>query len=215
MLKTFRLLASHARLRNKLPENSRLFPFFLPSQHQKKCRIASCMTLFTNQKEERNHCPGNEGQRGGVSRFRHHHSNEKRKEIEALGGMGALLHLRNKPLENALITKGVLTEVLYHARPLLPEILNRLRDEVKIEVPNPLGITCWHLVQAFAAVALRTLALEHVQHTINSAKGSRAPTARTAMYQDRPLALWFRLFAAKCGVAGGTHHLVALLDQVE
>lgn len=149
-----------------------------------------------------------------VSHFHHYRGKKEIKKTPSAGSV-ALFHLGNKPFEQALIAKCILAQVLYHARSLFSKVFNSLRDEVEVGIPEPIGVVGRILGEISIAMEVCTLSFQHVKNTIDSAKGARPPTARTAMHQHRPLALRLRLLTVEAGVAGGLDDLVALLNQMK
>lgn len=131
---------------------------------------------------------------------------EKRGLLSRCRSIILVPHPGDEPLEHTLITEHKLTQILNHAGSLGSKVFHSFDDQVETR-----GLKSFHV----GVCAAHALSLEHIEHAVDGAEGSGAPTARAAVNQDRSLALRFGLLVSETGGARGPDNLVTLLNQIQ
>lgn len=124
--------------------------------------------------------------------------------------------MQRSPFQNRLVTKYKLTQILHHTRTLSSEILNCLGDQIRRVVINPfLVVVVIILSTVVIRGSFRALLFEHVQYTVDCAKGACPTTTGAAVDHNRPKTWWLGVFGAELDCAVPPGDFVALLNKFQ
>lgn len=124
--------------------------------------------------------------------------------------------MQRSPFQNRFVTKYKLTQILHHTGTLSSEILNCLGDQICGVIIYPfLVVVVIILSTVVIRGSFRALLFEHVQDTVDCAKGACSTTASAAMYHNRPKTCWLGVLSAELYCTAPPGDFVALLDKFQ
>jgi hypothetical protein len=123
--------------------------------------------------------------------------------------------MQRSPFQNRFVTKYKLTQILHHTGTLSSEILNCLGDQIRGVVINPFLVVVVMLSTVVIRGSFRPLLFEHVQYTVDCAKGACSTTSGAAVNHNRPKTWWLGVFSAELDCTAPPGDFVALFNKFQ
>jgi len=124
--------------------------------------------------------------------------------------------MQRSPFQNRLVTKYKLTQILHHTGTLSSEILDCLGDQIRRVVINPFFVVVVIILSTVVIRgSFRALLFEHVQYTIDRAKGACSTTAGAAVDHNRSKTRRLGVLSAELDCTAPPGDFVALLNKFQ
>ena len=94
-------------------------------------------------------------------------------------------------------------------------ILNCLGDQIRRVVINPFIVVVVITLSVVIRGSFRALLFEHVQYTVDGAKGPCSTAASATMHHNRPKTWWLGVFSGEIYCTTPPGDFVALLDKLQ